>query len=47
VSWHVVPVALMEMSSGTDNAASQRTIFVMLGMKKHDLAMLQRANNNG
>lgn len=47
VSWQVVPVALMEMLSKPDTAASQRAIGVMLGMKKLDLAVLQRAYDNG
>jgi predicted 3-demethylubiquinone-9 3-methyltransferase (glyoxalase superfamily) len=42
-----VPVALMEMLSKPDTAASQRAIGVMLGMKKLDLAVLQRAYDNG
>ena len=46
VSWQVVPVALMEMLSRTDTAASQRAIAVMLHMKKLDIAALQRAYEN-
>jgi predicted 3-demethylubiquinone-9 3-methyltransferase (glyoxalase superfamily) len=46
VSWQVVPVALMEMLSGTDTTASQRAIAVMLRMKKLDIAALRRAYDN-
>jgi predicted 3-demethylubiquinone-9 3-methyltransferase (glyoxalase superfamily) len=46
VSWQAVPVALMEMLSGTDTAASQRAIAVMLRMKKLDIAALRRAYDN-
>jgi predicted 3-demethylubiquinone-9 3-methyltransferase (glyoxalase superfamily) len=46
VSWQVVPVALMEMLSKTDTAASQRAIAVMLRMKKLDIAALRRAYDN-
>ena len=46
VSWQVVPVALMEMLSKADTAASQRAIAVMLHMKKLDIAVLQRAYDN-
>jgi predicted 3-demethylubiquinone-9 3-methyltransferase (glyoxalase superfamily) len=46
ISWQVVPVALMEMLSTSDEAASQRAVAAMLAMKKLDIAALRRAYEN-
>jgi predicted 3-demethylubiquinone-9 3-methyltransferase (glyoxalase superfamily) len=43
LSWQVVPAGFEEMLSSPDQAAAQRAVKVMLGMKKLDLAELQRA----
>jgi predicted 3-demethylubiquinone-9 3-methyltransferase (glyoxalase superfamily) len=43
VSWQIVPVAQWDMLSSTDTAAAQRAFTAMLGMKKLDIAALQRA----
>jgi predicted 3-demethylubiquinone-9 3-methyltransferase (glyoxalase superfamily) len=43
VSWQVVPTALPDMLSSADTAAAQRAFTAMLGMKKLDMATLQRA----
>jgi len=43
VPWQIVPTVLPEMLSGPDAAATQRAFTAMLGMKKLDIAALQRA----
>ena len=43
VSWQIVPTALPDMLSSADTAAAQRAFTAMLGMKKLDIAALQRA----
>ena len=43
VSWQVVPTALPDMLCSSDTAAAQRAFTAMLGMKKLDIAALQRA----
>ena len=43
VSWQIVPTALPQMLASSDTAATQRTFAAMLGMKKLDIAALQRA----
>jgi len=46
VSWQIVPQALLDMLSKKDDAAAQRAMAAMLGMKKLDIAALQRAYRN-
>ena len=46
VSWQIVPQALLDMLNKKDNAAAQRAMAAMLGMKKLDIAALQRAYRN-
>ena len=46
VSWQIVPQALLDMLSKKDNDAAQRAMAAMLGMKKLDIATLQRAYRN-
>jgi predicted 3-demethylubiquinone-9 3-methyltransferase (glyoxalase superfamily) len=43
VSWQIVPTALHELIGDPDPAKSQRAMEAMLGMKKLDVAELQRA----
>jgi predicted 3-demethylubiquinone-9 3-methyltransferase (glyoxalase superfamily) len=43
VSWQIVPTAMLDMLSSTDTAAAQRAFTAMLGMKKLNIAALQRA----
>jgi predicted 3-demethylubiquinone-9 3-methyltransferase (glyoxalase superfamily) len=43
VSWQVVPEGIDEMLKSPESAASQRAMEAVLGMKKFDLAALQRA----
>jgi predicted 3-demethylubiquinone-9 3-methyltransferase (glyoxalase superfamily) len=43
VSWQIVPTVLPDMLSSADTAAAQRAFTAMLGMKKLDIAALQRA----
>ena len=43
VSWQIVPTALPDMLCSADAAAAQRAFTAMLGMKKLDIAALQRA----
>jgi len=43
VSWQVVPVQLMELLSDPDPGKARRAGAAMLGMKKIDIAELQRA----
>jgi predicted 3-demethylubiquinone-9 3-methyltransferase (glyoxalase superfamily) len=43
LSWQVVPIALFEMLTAKDYAASQRVTKAFLQMKKFDIATLQRA----
>jgi predicted 3-demethylubiquinone-9 3-methyltransferase (glyoxalase superfamily) len=43
VSWQIVPTALHELIGDPDPARSQRAMEAMLGMKKLDIAELQRA----
>ena len=47
VSWQVVPSALGELLGGPDPAGSQRAMQAMLGMKKLDIAELQKAYDGG
>ena len=43
VTWQIVPTALLDMISSADCPAAQRDFTAMLGMKKLDIATLQRA----
>ena len=43
LSWQVVPSILNELVSDPESAASQRAMAAMLGMKKLDIAELERA----
>lgn len=43
LSWQVVPSVLPELLGADDHAASERAMQAMLGMKKMDIAGLQRA----
>ncbi len=43
VSWQVVPTALNELIADPDPDKSQRVMTAMLGMKKIEVAALQRA----
>jgi predicted 3-demethylubiquinone-9 3-methyltransferase (glyoxalase superfamily) len=43
VSWQVVPVGLSEMFTDGDPARSDRAMQALLGMKKLDIAALERA----
>jgi predicted 3-demethylubiquinone-9 3-methyltransferase (glyoxalase superfamily) len=43
LSWQVVPSVLVKLLSGPDPAGAQRAMKAMLGMKKLDIAALQRA----
>ena len=46
VSRQIVPQVLLDMLNKKDNAAAQRAMAAMLGMKKLDIAALQRAYRN-
>ena len=43
LSWQVVPSQLPQMLSGNDAARQDRMMTAVMGMKKYDLAALQRA----
>lgn len=43
VSWQIVPKALPELIGSKDTARAKRAMQAMLGMKKLDIAALQRA----
>jgi len=47
VSWQIVPSALGRLLGGPDSAGSQRAMQAMLGMKKLDVAELQKAYDGG
>jgi predicted 3-demethylubiquinone-9 3-methyltransferase (glyoxalase superfamily) len=47
VAWQIVPTVLPKMLSSSDTAAAQRAFTDMLGMKKLDIAALQRAYSGG
>ena len=47
VSWQVVPSALGGLIGGPDPAGSQRAMQAMLGMKKLDIADIQKAYDGG
>jgi len=46
ISWQVVPRKLIEFLQSGDRAASQRAFTAMMGMRKLDIAALQRAYDN-
>ena len=46
ISWQVVPRKLIEFFQSSDRAASQRAFTAMMGMRKLDIAALQRAYDN-
>jgi predicted 3-demethylubiquinone-9 3-methyltransferase (glyoxalase superfamily) len=46
VSWQIVPQILPQLASSEDRAAAQRAITAMHGMKKIDIAALQKAYDN-
>ena len=43
VSWQIVPEAMMEMISGTDQEKAKRAMEAMMGMVKLDIDALKRA----
>ena len=43
LSWQVTPTALIKMITDPDKVKSQRTMAVMMGMKKLDIAALKKA----
>ena len=43
LSWQVVPTIMLEMLGSTDQAAAQRAMHAMMGMKKLDIQQLKRA----
>jgi predicted 3-demethylubiquinone-9 3-methyltransferase (glyoxalase superfamily) len=43
VSWQIVPRALMSAISDSDKAAAKRAMQAMMGMKKIDIAAIERA----
>ena len=47
VSWQVVPIVLDELIRDPDQEKAQRVMKAMLGMKKLDVAELQRAADAG
>ena len=47
VSWQITPTALLDMLGSSDTAAAQRAFTAMMGMKKLDIAALQRAYDGG
>jgi predicted 3-demethylubiquinone-9 3-methyltransferase (glyoxalase superfamily) len=47
LSWQIVPTVLTELVSDPDPGRSQRAMKAMLGMKKLDIAELQRAADQG
>lgn len=47
VSWQIVPSVLGQLIGGPDPAGSQRAVQAMLGMRKLDIAELQKAYDGG
>jgi predicted 3-demethylubiquinone-9 3-methyltransferase (glyoxalase superfamily) len=45
VSWQIVPSVLGSLLAGPDPLGSQRAMQAMLGMRKLDIAELQKAYN--
>jgi 2-polyprenyl-6-hydroxyphenyl methylase/3-demethylubiquinone-9 3-methyltransferase len=43
VSWQIVPRALLNAISDPDKAAAKRAMEAMMGMKKIDIAAIERA----
>lgn len=46
LSWQIVPTAFNELANDPDPAKSQAVVKAMLGMRKLDIAELQRAHDN-
>ena len=47
LSWQIVPTRLMELLSDPDKERAQRAMQAMLGMKKIEIAELERAADEG
>lgn len=47
VPWQIVPSVLGQLVGGPDPAGSQRAVQAMLGMRKLDIAELQKAYDGG
>jgi predicted 3-demethylubiquinone-9 3-methyltransferase (glyoxalase superfamily) len=47
LSWQIVPTRLDELIADPDEARAQRAMQAMLGMKKLDIAALERAADGG
>jgi predicted 3-demethylubiquinone-9 3-methyltransferase (glyoxalase superfamily) len=43
LSWQIVPVQLMRVLTGTDSVRAKRAFVAMMGMKRIDIAALERA----
>jgi 2-polyprenyl-6-hydroxyphenyl methylase/3-demethylubiquinone-9 3-methyltransferase len=43
LSWQITPIALTEAFTGTDRAAAKRAFEAMMGMKKIDVAAIEKA----
>ena len=44
LSWQIIPIQLLELMSDPDRAKADRVVQCMLGMRKLDIAALQRAH---
>ena len=43
ISWQITPKALIEAVTGSDSAAAKRAFDVMMGMRKIDIAAIEKA----